>query len=82
MSAQRNHAFDTVNPRELVPGRTYAFFVRKPGGKDSAGVSVETRLRDYLGFYVMGGVPFLEVKPAGGRRHLLPCAEIAGLAPC
>ena len=70
-----------LNLRDLEPGATYAFAIKKTVAANDDVGPVETKLRNYLGFYIVGGVPFLDVKRSDGCRHLIACATIAEVAP-
>lgn len=66
--------------RNLEPGATYAFAIKKTVAANDDVGPVETKLRNYLGFYIVGGVPFLDVKRNDGLRHLIACETIADIA--
>lgn len=70
------------NLRDLEPGATYAFAIKKTVAANDDAAPVETELRNYLGFYIVGGVSFLDVKRSDGLRHLIACETIADIAPC
>lgn len=70
-----------LNLKDLQPGKTYAFAIKKTvAANDDA--SVETTLRNYLGFYIMGGVPFVDVRRSDGWRHLIAYETITNIEPC
>lgn len=65
----------------LEPGVTYAFAIKKSQAANDDVGPVETKLRNYLGFYIVGGVGFLDVKRSDGCRHLIAYETIADIAP-
>src|SRR5438093_1424548 len=69
---QRTHEMITAQfkLRDLEPGATYAFAIKKTVAANDDQAQIETALRNYLGFYIVGGVPFVDVKCRDGRRHL------------
>lgn len=71
-----------LNLKDLEPGSTYAFAVKKTVAANDDHAQVKTEVRNYLGFYIMGGVPFIDVRRSDGWRHLIAYEAIANVVPC
>jgi hypothetical protein len=73
-------AIETSEIKQLQPGATYMFAVKKEQ-PDRAAVRLDAKLRKYLGSYTVGGVSFLDVKSTDGWRHLIAAETVAHVLP-